>query len=276
MAIVGWQTIGSFAHLKSMLPPQHLSLTGGHSLGYIFVWFFIALWTLVDPGFHQRVYATQNKSTARTGIIIAVVCWFIFDLLTTWTGLLARALLPATTAPGQAFLELSAKILPVGVQGLFLLGIFATIMSTLDSTTLVTAQTIGYDLMARMRRFTSWDPLKLTQVGMGFSLALAFLMAVFVPSVVNLWYTLGTIILPGLLIPVITSLYPRIRINQNLLKWSMILGPGVAAAWFVGGKINTWEYYWGLEPFYPGMVVSLLIWGLGMMMKIPDNSESKD
>ncbi|HCW75730.1 MAG TPA: sodium:phosphate symporter, partial [Candidatus Marinimicrobia bacterium] len=83
--------------------------------------------------------ATKNPETARTGIIIAVCCWFVFDLLTTWTGLLARALLPSTTIPGQAFLDLSAKILPVGIQGLFLLGIFATVMSTLDSTTLVTA-----------------------------------------------------------------------------------------------------------------------------------------
>ncbi|OIO62140.1 MAG: hypothetical protein AUJ47_08285 [Candidatus Marinimicrobia bacterium CG1_02_48_14] len=267
MAIIGLQTVGSIAHLKELLPESHTTLTGGHTVGYIIVWFFIALWTLVDPGFHQRVYATKNPETARTGIIIAVCCWFVFDLLTTWTGLLARALLPSTTIPGQAFLDLSAKILPVGIQGLFLLGIFATVMSTLDSTTLVTAQTMGFDLMARMRRFSLIDPVKLTKVGMGFSLLLAFILAIYFPSVVNLWYTLGTIILPGLLIPVISSLYLKTSINRDLIKLSMIAGPAVASLWFLGGKVDEWNYYFGVEPFYPGMLMSLMLWGIGMLRK---------
>ncbi|MCF7903459.1 MAG: sodium:solute symporter family protein [Candidatus Marinimicrobia bacterium] len=265
MAVIGWHTVGSFAHLKAMLPPEHLSLTGGHSFAYILVWFFIAMWTLVDPGFHQRVYATRDHRTARKGIILAVVCWFVFDLLTTWTGLLARALLPDLDNPAQAFLELSAHILPIGIQGLFLLGIFATVMSTLDSTTLVTAQTLGYDILARLKRFGSHNPVRLTQIGMGLSLGLAFVMAVFMPSVVNLWYTLGTLILPGLLLPVITSLVPILRVGKQYILWGMILGPLSAGVWYWFGKIDTWQYYWGLEPFYPGMLVGLFLWGMGLV-----------
>lgn len=267
MAIMGWNAVGSFENLKALLPASHTTLTGEHSVGYIIVWFFIALWTLVDPGFHQRVYATKNPKIARSGIIIAVGCWFVFDLLTTWTGLLAKALLPPTTSPGQAFLDLSAKILPVGVQGLFLLGIFATVMSTLDSTTLITAQTIGYDLLARMKRFSLIDPIKLTRYGLGISLGLAFALAIYLPSVVNLWYTLGTILLPGLVIPVISSLYPNISISRHILKWSMLAGPGIAFMWFFIGKSDEWDYYFGLEPFYPGILVSLMLWGFGMWRK---------
>lgn len=267
MAVVGWQAVGSFEHLVTLLPASHTSLSGGHSIGYIVVWFFIAMWTLVDPGFHQRVYASSDPKTARKGILIAVACWFVFDLLTTWTGLIARALLPTDTAPGQAFLDLSAKILPVGIQGLFLLGIFATVMSTLDSTTLVTAQTIGYDLLARMRRFTNRNPVSLTQIGMGISLGVAFCLAILLPSVVNLWYAIGTIVLPGLLIPVITSLYHDLSINSGLLKLSMLIGPGISLLWFFWGKVDTWNYYLGLEPFYPGMLISLIIWSLGMVKR---------
>lgn len=265
MALIGWYTVGSFSQLKAMLPGEHLSVTGGHSFAYILVWFFIAMWTLVDPGFHQRVYATRDKRTARTGIILAVVCWFIFDLLTTWTGLLARAFLPELANPGQAFLQLSAQILPIGIQGLFLLGIFATVMSTLDSTTLVTAQTLGYDVLARMQRFKSQNPVRLTQIGMALSLGLAFIMAVFIPSVVNLWYTLGTLILPGLLLPVITSLIPGLRVENRYIHLGMVLGPLVAGVWYFFGKADAWQYYWGLEPFYPGILVSLLLWSFGFI-----------
>ncbi|MCF7842906.1 MAG: hypothetical protein K9N11_08655, partial [Lentisphaeria bacterium] len=265
MAVIGWCTVGSFSQLKAMLPPEHLTLTGGHSFAYILVWFFIAMWTLVDPGFHQRVYATQDHKTARKGIILAVACWFVFDLLTTWTGLLARALLPDLSNPAQAFLELSAHILPVGIQGLFLLGIFATVMSTLDSTTLVTAQTLGYDILARLKRFGSHNPVHLTQIGMGLSLGLAFVMAVFMPSVVNLWYTLGTLILPGLLLPVITSLVPAFSVEKRYILSGMVLGPLVAGVWFSFAKVDSWQYLWQLEPFYPGIFISLLLWGIGML-----------
>ncbi|MDC0235035.1 hypothetical protein OAK09_01690, partial [Candidatus Marinimicrobia bacterium] len=37
-----------------VLPVSHLNITGGASIQYIVVWFFIALWTFVDPGFYQR------------------------------------------------------------------------------------------------------------------------------------------------------------------------------------------------------------------------------
>ena len=33
---------------------------GGNSLQYLFVWFFIASWTFIDPGFYQRCSAAEN------------------------------------------------------------------------------------------------------------------------------------------------------------------------------------------------------------------------
>src|SRR5690625_7660727 len=45
---------GGFGTLFASVPEGHLDITGGNSLQYILVWFFIALWTFVDPSFHQR------------------------------------------------------------------------------------------------------------------------------------------------------------------------------------------------------------------------------
>src|SRR5712692_6472534 len=56
---------GGIGFLKTHLPPLHLVWHGGHSVQFIIVWFFIALWTLVDPAFHQRCYAAKDGATAQ-------------------------------------------------------------------------------------------------------------------------------------------------------------------------------------------------------------------
>ena len=60
----------------------------------ILVWFFIASWTFVDPGFYQRSAAARDPATARRGILISIGLWFVFDLLTTTAGLYAFLHLP--------------------------------------------------------------------------------------------------------------------------------------------------------------------------------------
>jgi SSS family solute:Na+ symporter len=40
---------GGWEFLRTHLPPLHLTWHGGNSVQFILVWFFIALWTLVDP-----------------------------------------------------------------------------------------------------------------------------------------------------------------------------------------------------------------------------------
>ena len=62
----------------SSLPDSHLDPTGGASIQYILVWFFIALWTFVDPGFYQRCAAAKSPETAKKGILISIGFWFIF------------------------------------------------------------------------------------------------------------------------------------------------------------------------------------------------------
>src|SRR5690625_3855637 len=46
---------GNPLQLLQVVPDEFRDLTGGHSWQYLLVWFFIALWTFVDPGFHQQI-----------------------------------------------------------------------------------------------------------------------------------------------------------------------------------------------------------------------------
>ena len=187
--------------LWQALPETHRSFTGGHDMGYIIVWFFIGSWTLVDPGFHQRVYASRNAETAQRGILLAVGFWFIFDLLTTITGLYAFAYLPKNTSAAQAFLVLGDQILPLGLKGLFYTGILATVMSTLDSNALVSGISLGKDILGNFPAFKRWSLTTLTRGGMLIIMVLGVGLAIFIPSVVDLWYIFGTIAIPPLLLP---------------------------------------------------------------------------
>ena len=70
---------GGLSFLKQRLTPLQLSWHGGNSLQYLIVWFFLASWTFIDPGFHQRCSAAKTLGTAKKGILISILFWFIFD-----------------------------------------------------------------------------------------------------------------------------------------------------------------------------------------------------
>ncbi len=141
---------GGLDFLQRSLPAQNLTWHGGRSVQYIFVWFFIALWTLVDPGFHQRCYAARDSAIARRGILVSILFWMVFDFLTTVSGLYARAVLPGLENPIFSYPMLAEKTLPMAAKGLFFIGLLATVMSTLSSYTFIGGMTIGNDMAGRI------------------------------------------------------------------------------------------------------------------------------
>src|SRR5579871_3453539 len=171
------------------LPPGHLKLMGDQGLAYVAVWFFIALTTLTDPGFHQRCYAARTPFIAVAGILIAVCCWFCFDVLTSTTGLFARALIPGLTDGKMAFPALAERIMPPGIKGLFYVGMLAPIMASIVSYTFISAMTIGRDFIWRLRdEQDNTNVPRYTRIGLFATSVLAILVAKAVPSVVQQWY----------------------------------------------------------------------------------------
>tara|TARA_X000000950_G_scaffold90672_1_gene114010 strand:+ start:708 stop:2093 length:1386 start_codon:yes stop_codon:yes gene_type:complete len=248
---------GSPIKLIHKLSPSMLDPLGGNSLQYLFVWFFIASWTFIDPGFYQRCSAAKNPDTAKKGILFSIFFWAIFDFLTLICGLYAIE----TISPDQALLTypiLAFEVLPYGFLGIFLVGTIATIMSTIDSLSLVSAVTFGRDILWRIETNKSTlSPINFMKKGLiiisFFSLTISYLL----PSVIALFYTLGSLLIPGLILPFLYSLKKDNRlINQNITWW-MILPIFVSAIWFTLSKLIN-QSPLGMEPFYPGMATSFL------------------
>jgi SSS family solute:Na+ symporter len=262
---------GGFHWLAAHVPKDHLRFDGGLGLPYILVWFFIAFWTLVDPGFHQRCYAARSPKVARNGILVAVLCWAVFDFLTTSTGLYAKAVMPNLPAgtEGMAFPLVAERLLPAGVKGLFYVAMLATVMSTLVSYTFLAAMTIGRDLVWRLKgeagneripAYTRWGMLGAAGLGITGSALL--------PSAIGQWWTIGTVCVPGLLFPVVTGYVERWKVAANFAFGSMLLGSGVSLAWLAAGWIRhgvspTAEFPLNLQPMYPGLAAAALVYVAG-------------
>lgn len=256
---------GLFPFLADRLPPLHLTLTGGNSWQYILVWFFIALWTLVSPQFHQFTLSAKSPRTARNGILLSVGFWFVFDTVTTLSGLYARALLPGLTQPGMAFPLLAEQALPAVAKGVFYVGMLATVMSTTDGLTFIAALTVGRDIVARWGgRNDDRAVTRYTQFGVIFTTAVSVAGVLLFPSVIDLWYVIGTLFIPALLLPLAATYYPRLMISATATFIAMLAGFLVSFLSFTAGQLaasgGVSQYPLGIEPMYGGLGASVLVY----------------
>lgn len=255
---------GGLPFLAAHVPATHWQWHGGNAPGAIFVWYVIALGTLVDPGFWQRAYAARDPRVARDGVLWSIGFWAIFDFMTTATGLYARALLPGLAEPVFAFPELARLTLPPVALGLFYLGMIATVMSTIDSYAFIAATTVGRDFIWRLR---GGDESKLpfySRIGLWLSTAVATALAVASQSVIALWHDIGSVATPMLLLPVATALAGRGKLGSRwTVAWMVV--PGLVSLYWVLAKSFAWTpgYPLRLEPIYAGLGASLVTWFAG-------------
>ena len=146
---------------------------------------------------------------------------------------------------------------PPWLAALFFIGMLATIMSTVDTNGFIAAATLGNllssdsdEMSSRATRRVRWGIL-----GTGiWSAGLALLSE----SIVDLWHDLGSIGTPALLLPMLGSLFPRLRIRRRSWVAAWMLLPGaIATIWlFSEGEAG---YPMGLEPIYVGLLASVAI-----------------
>jgi solute:Na+ symporter, SSS family len=283
---------GGWDFLATHLPPLHMTWHGGASPQFIIVWFFIALWTLVDPSFYQRCAAASSPEIARRGILWSVLFWVIFDMMTATVGLYARAALPGLAQPVMAYPLIAEALLPPLAKGFFFVGLLATMMSTLNTLMLVSGTMLGRDMVRLLRggrRESSKEyqggsteeevgagereevgrrEQRRVQWGMVVSALLAIGLALAVPSVIKLWYVIGTTLVPGLLVPLVTSYFDDLRADARTAFYSMLGGWITALFWMLAGwqlQYGSAESYpLGIEPMFPGLAVSVWVWMWGM------------
>jgi len=259
------KTYGGWEFLQANLPESHLQWDGGQGLQAVAVWYFIALATLVEPSFYQRCYAAKTEKTAKGGIAAAIVLWIVFDFLTTTAGLYSRAVLPGLSDPVQAFPALAAQVLPGFWQGMFTVGLLATIMSTIDSYAFICAVTLGRDVIGRWRAPAKSGPaendhsedaqLPLIRWSLLATAVLAVAMALLSGSVISLWKVLGSVGTPVLLLPLLLAHSPW-KLSGRVVTGAMAGSGAVVLIWLAAGQFTGHSPWLGVEPIFPGLLTS--------------------
>ena len=242
-------TFGGPEFLRLNLPEQHFSLTGGESIATTLVWGFIALSTLIDPNFYQRVFAAKSTKVAKRGIYISTGIWIIFDICTTAGAMYARAVIP-DTASDKAYLVYALQILPDGVKGFVLAGILATILSTIDSYLFIAGTTVSYDLLPKKyQRKVSFHHLGIIIVGF-----IAVLMGVlFEGNIKAVWKTLGSYSAACLLLPVLYGYIFPGKIKDMQFVFSSILGVISVSVWRYIPRSGLWA---NIDELYIGILAT--------------------
>jgi len=241
---------GGFSGLWAALPETHRSWDGGLGWQAVLVWYLIALQTVVEPAFYQRVLAAENEKTARFGVLISVLFWIVFDFLSTFTGLAAKVLLPDLKQPLQAYPALASSLLPSWAAAIFTLSLFAIVMSSLDSYLFLSASTLGYD----------FDPGRIEKgrirSGIWLSALVSATASLFFSSAIRIWHDIGSILTSALLIPVLAIHLPAsMRPSSRAVEMSIVVSALLALVWILwpGG------YPFGIEPMFPALAAAILL-----------------
>ncbi|AIE83853.1 sodium:solute symporter family protein [Fimbriimonas ginsengisoli] len=232
--IVGWCLIhhppaATFATIEDK---KLLTFTGGQAWPAIVSFFILGAWTLVDPGFHQRVASAASPDTGRKGVLVSVGFWFLFDVLSITTGMYALALLkPLPTDTLAIFPELGQLVLPPGLKAVFLCGMLGTITSAMVGYTLVGGASFGREIVGRISSLTDKEIKNWTRAGFVIVCLAAIALAWQIQSVVALWYAWSGCVIGAMLIPVAAAYGKRERFSPSSVVTSMIIAFGVSFGW---------------------------------------------
>jgi len=169
-------------------------------------------------------------------------------------------LLPDLADPVLSYPALGHAVLPPLANALFAVGLFATVMSTAHSYLFLAAATIGHDVIPSLAARA--DERHWTVAGLFLTGAAAVLLALALGSVVAIWHDVGSIVTSGLLVPLVASHLPRRwRMSPARAVAAMALSSAAATGW-VFARSPAGGYPLGVEPIFPALAISLLLWAL--------------
>ena len=211
--------IGGFDSMIEVLEPSYFDTLGDMSIWLIIIYASTGLSILVEPTFYQRIFAAKSYKNVRNALVIGIFIWGSYDWIITILAMAAKVAviqgtLPGDVAPDAALLTIMVAALPAGALGLFLAGVLATEMSTLDSYCLVAGGNVAYDIYkpAFKPSATDQELIKTTRHGILLSWVLGFAMAISFDQMLGLWVFLASILISSVLAPILLGMYvPKFR-----------------------------------------------------------------
>ena len=243
----GWSFVASLPVDPASGETTHLVHHGGLSYWMLAAWSLTGLTVLVEPAFYQRVFAAEDNRAVQRALLVGISLWAAYDWGVTMVGIIARAAveqgLLAAELPGkEALLSLAVKMLPVGMRGLFLGGILAAAMSTIDTYSLLASGNLVYDIYRPLfdRRASDRRLLVLTRLGVLVVMLTAAVVSLQFARMRDTWQFMTSIMTSVVLVPVLAALFASPRRAAGL--WSATAGLiGVIAFYTILMKLGSYD-----------------------------------
>lgn len=246
-AMLALDAHGGITGLQQALPASYFAPRGTYPAAVLAVFSIGALSVLVEPAFYQRIFAARSQRAIIIALLAGIVLWASFDWIVTLLGMVAAAA-GVDAEPRAALLALVLDILPVGLKGLFVAGVIATAMSTIDSYLLIAGGNLAYDLYRPLLRPNLGDAavLRLTRWGVGIAAIASVAFALFFTSMVSAWVFMSSMLVSTAIVPVLASLFTSVRPKPAAGLASSLTGLTVAAAMFVLTNVyGVYDDDWG-------------------------------
>lgn len=240
--------------------PQKLSFSFSGHLWEIITWFILASVVITDPGYHQRIYSSESPAVAKRGLLVSVLCWTLFDFLAGSIALYGLGLLPNLENPALVYPLLAHELLPPFLGAIFILGLLATIMSTLDSFLFLSAQTLMLDLFDKTQEAGKNMRIGLLLISL---LTFALLVPYLESNAVEFFFDFTPYMVCVLVPPIISVFLPRYRLQGNEVLIQMSLAVLVCYAWTLLPAPETF----GLNAVVPGILIVVAYQLLTLLLK---------
>jgi Na+/proline symporter len=216
-------------------------------LAVLVVFATAALSVFVEPAIYQRIFAAESRRAVVVALLIGIVLWGAYDWITTVLGMSARAA-GIDAEPRYALLTLVIGQLPVGLIGLFVAGVVATGMSTIDSYLLIAGGNLAYDLYRPLLnpRISDAALLRLTRWSIVIACAVSVAFALFFTSVVSAWVFMAAMLVGTAFVPVVVALFATRRFKPAAGVASSLAGlASVSAVYLLVNVLGVEDPRWG-------------------------------
>ncbi|MFA1822286.1 sodium:solute symporter [Virgibacillus oceani] len=201
-----------------------------------------------------RVFSAKDAKTAKTSLLWLVPAVFLGYLFTALLGYSGRGILGADVVPDQVFPTIVTTLLPPFVGALLLVVVIAALVTTTNSIILSTSINVARDFYQQLRKgdVSSKELQKVSQISVVIIAVISFLLAFFMPNIIDAIVFAYTMYAAGLLIPMYVGyLWKGATATAGML--SIIGGGGTALLWYILNQP------FGLPPMVPSLLVSLVL-----------------
>lgn len=214
-----------------------------------------------------RCFAAKNPKVARNGALLAVLFILPIAVASAWLGMAAAVLFPDVANSNEILTTFVVELFPTGLRGLVLVGILAAVMSTADICILTVSANLTQDVYHRYINpdMSHQRMLRLGMVASAVVGVLAMLMAWKMQDIIGILLLGFTINGAALFLPTMIGMYAK-RVDTSAAFWSILLSLITVIGWKLAAQAGAGGIF-QLEPLWPGLAVSVLVYFLVYWLK---------